>query len=244
MHLRRHFIILMQCRDRKENGAHYGNRRKWERNRWVEKFWETLLRGLRLVWLESRVWAPAGVCVKWYPRVYSQSGARMQQGAICVCVVMGMINLKGAAVVANEDARRRRRWRGGRQRRGEWSDRAAGRRQGCRRPSCVALFCSLCHIKRELLSAREPAPLTPFYAFYVPVVVSKIISEILARLLALSFVRSAGDKQASATWQIYVCMHTRHQRFFFRYFCLRATACETYYFMPCLNGIPTQHTAK
>jgi len=86
----------------------------------------------------------------------------------------------------------------------------------------------------------------------VPVVVSKIISEILAPLLAalslslslaLFLVRSAGDKQASATWQIYVCMHTPSAFFSFA-FCLRATACETYYFVPCLNGIPTQHTAK
>jgi hypothetical protein len=101
--------------------------------------------------------------------------------------------------------------------------------------------------KRHRASASHPLRFAR-YAFYVPVVVSKIISEILAPLLAalslaLFLVRSAGDKQASATSQIYVCMHTPSAFFSFA-FCLRATACETYYFLPCLNGIPTHHTAK
>jgi hypothetical protein len=39
-------------------------------------------------------------------------------------------------------------------------------------------------------------------------------------------------------------LHAHAISFFPFAFCLRATACETYYFVPCLNGIPTHHTAK
>jgi hypothetical protein len=99
---------------------------------------------------------------------------------------MGMINLKGAAVVANEDARWRRRWR-----RPTAARRAErqGRRQapGLQAPVvCRPFLLPLPHqtrAKRQRASASHPLRFAR-YAFYVPVVVSKIISEILAPLLA------------------------------------------------------------
>jgi hypothetical protein len=127
-------------------------------------------------------------------------------------------------VVANEDARwrrRRRRWR-----RPTAARRAErqGRRQapGLQAPVvCRPFLLPLPHqtrAKRQRASASHPLRFAR-YAFYVPVVVSKIISEILAPLLAalsllLSFSSAVQETNRRAPLRKFMFACTRHQRFF------------------------------